>query len=611
MFTTLRQTLDSPTLLRDVTSLLSPWRAGFWLTVLNLVLGCLLGSMVVAAALVRDRTISMMSSELGLGQYLASMLLLGLGGICTLLVPIRAAGLFDGPRLGRYFDQLVLTGVSPIRYFAGKVLAMNMFFAFIVAASLPYAIFSVSLGGTRPSYMLCGTLALWLYANLLTFTTLAGTVHCNDAAAAVITILLFAGAFCVGLAPLPPISGILTPSHYLISPLWNLPLAVRGVRWGINSTPITIGSVSFAVSSFGVFAAGGLTACAVAAAVLVLGPVHCLVQVNSTFGEVVMPGDGKRPSVLRRRRRLRRRSEVAFFYENQSPWILRYEALIRYLGGPGLLLSAAAIAFGVLHGFSGKYRPDDFYVANLITFASCVFVACVFFSSDRCTAYTHLRLRSHSASVARLDTLGFIVFTALLCAMAWGIPAWRCSVEGLTWFRRGTTSLGKLAEAQRIHRAGGLILLMLVQCYALGRWLGTRRWDRGGAVTLSALLMGAFWAAPVAVANGLMILSGRPGHMTPTARRLAMLSPILYLEDLMDGKSRAAGMLATAHVSMLHITPALHILVALMLMVAATMSYTRLRQGTVLGSALEELGAAAADAPAEKPSAPPPPEAAA
>ena len=38
----------------------------------------------------------------------------------TLVVPFRASGLLEGPRWRGYLDQLVTTGLSPLRYYAGE-----------------------------------------------------------------------------------------------------------------------------------------------------------------------------------------------------------------------------------------------------------------------------------------------------------------------------------------------------------------------------------------------------------------------------------------------------------------------------------------------------------
>ena len=147
---------DSPALPRDLASLLSSWRVGTWFCVLNLFLGPLLGLMVYLSAFEGEAEFVEISQNLGLGQYLACMLFLGLGGVCTILIPLRASGTFDGPRWGRYFDQIVLSGISPARYFAGKILAQNIFLLLILLAALPYAVFCLSLGGTRLSYVLLG-----------------------------------------------------------------------------------------------------------------------------------------------------------------------------------------------------------------------------------------------------------------------------------------------------------------------------------------------------------------------------------------------------------------------------------------------------------------------
>ena len=165
---------DSPTFLRDRATLLGPFRLGTWFLVINATLLGLgsLSIFVFAAVLAGDRGASVTIDRLGFGQYVACMLMLGLGAICTLLVPLRAAGILTGPRFGKYFDQIVLSGISPVRFLSGKILAQNLFLILLLAASLPYFSFSMSLGGTKFSFLLYSVLALILA--LLGFLAISG-----------------------------------------------------------------------------------------------------------------------------------------------------------------------------------------------------------------------------------------------------------------------------------------------------------------------------------------------------------------------------------------------------------------------------------------------------
>ncbi len=583
---------DSPTLLRDLSSLVSPWRVGAWFTVLNAALGTLLGGAVFLWAVEGDRTLTQLSAALGLGQSLACLLLLGLGAICTVLVPIRAAGLFEGPRWGRYFDQVVLSGISPLRYFAGKVLAMNVFFAVIVVASLPYAIFSLSLGGVQIGFVVLGVASLWLYANLLTFSTLAIAVFAHDVASAAGVIAVFAVLFGVGLAPLPPICGLLAPSHYLTDPIWDLPFFAGQVRWGISATVFTVRGVSITLGSLPVFVAGALSGCALAAGALALGPPCCLVKVNSTFGEIVMPGDSKRPSILRRRQRLRRRSELSFFYENRSAWMERWEGLFRYGSALFLLFLLAGIPLGILHYVSASYRPPELHLSNLITLTSCLLMGGVVFSSDRCTMYTQMHIGRRSFSAARLDTIGFVIFLVIVGLAVWGVPELRTALSGTSWLRRGGVEALWL-RGERLHRLTPLVLLLMVQQYVLLRTLAMRRWERGGALVASCFLAIVFWAGPVALGNLVRMLGPRAAGLMPLMVRLAVFSPVSTIHEVVAPDSYTGWVVGRGR-SALVIAPAAHAVVTICLALLAWRYYVRSRPEVALESKIREEGDAAA-----------------
>ncbi|MEZ5330164.1 MAG: hypothetical protein R3F19_34390 [Verrucomicrobiales bacterium] len=93
--------------------------------------------------------------SVGLSDVLHLDHTLSLSAFITIFVPIRV-GPIMGPRVGRYFDQIVLSGISPLRYFSGKVLSQNVFLAVIAMAAMPYLVLCVSLGGISAKYALLG-----------------------------------------------------------------------------------------------------------------------------------------------------------------------------------------------------------------------------------------------------------------------------------------------------------------------------------------------------------------------------------------------------------------------------------------------------------------------
>jgi len=131
--------------------------------------------------------------------------------------------------------------------------------------------------------------------------------------------------------------------------------------------------------------------------------VHCLVKPNSTFGEMVLPGDAQRPSMLRHRFRLRRRSEIAFFYENRSAWLKRWDALLRYGGMSAGMILLALLAFAILHLSAAAFSPRDFQETNLALFAVTLLVAAAVFCADRSTERTPLRAGPLQYEAGTLD----------------------------------------------------------------------------------------------------------------------------------------------------------------------------------------------------------------
>ena len=59
--------------------------------------------------------------------------------LLVFLLPLRATGWFEGPRFGRGLDQLLVTGVSPLRLHLGNWGLGLVFSATVLLVSLPFA----------------------------------------------------------------------------------------------------------------------------------------------------------------------------------------------------------------------------------------------------------------------------------------------------------------------------------------------------------------------------------------------------------------------------------------------------------------------------------------
>src|ERR1700744_151942 len=120
--------LDSPTYGRDRANLIS----GFSIGVAGLLLNGAVLLLVVPLLFAPEGGFRNVTDNMEFGQLLAMILLGGATAFATLLIPLRLVTVFWEPRAGRYFDQIVLSGISPLRFVIGKAASQNLFLALIL-----------------------------------------------------------------------------------------------------------------------------------------------------------------------------------------------------------------------------------------------------------------------------------------------------------------------------------------------------------------------------------------------------------------------------------------------------------------------------------------------
>ena len=161
--------LDSPTYGRDRATLISGASIGVASLLLNGAVLLLVVPLLLASA---DGGFRHITDDLEFGQLLAMILLAGATAFATLLIPLRLATVFWEPRTGKYFDQIVLSGISPLRFVFGKVASQNLFLGLILFLLLPYLVFSLTLGGVDLGFFVAGLFLVWLYCMELALVTL-------------------------------------------------------------------------------------------------------------------------------------------------------------------------------------------------------------------------------------------------------------------------------------------------------------------------------------------------------------------------------------------------------------------------------------------------------
>ncbi|MBN2711926.1 MAG: hypothetical protein JXR97_05740 [Planctomycetes bacterium] len=536
---------DSPSVAQDLGTMWSPIRLGFWFILVNLVLGFSLGLTIYLSIIAADGDVMSYSQNLGLGQLCASVFLIGIGNILTILMPIRASGLLEGPRWGRYFDQIVLSGISPLRYFFGKIAAQNIFFLFIIIASLPWAIFSLSLGGTEVSFVIGGMFLLWIYANLITIFTLALGVFLHEIVAVIVVILLFANAYgFLGGMPWPTyISSILTPSHYLLEPVYTHMLnAGNGPPWGdITHFELVLGPFNIQIGSFTFFLFYSAIIGAIALVALLLGPVNCIVKENSTFGAIVLDGDMKKKSLFTKRFNLRRRSEISFFYENRTAFLTRWEGLFRHFGVLLTFTIIVVVACAFLNYYSQQFRQGEYYLASVWIYGIVMFAASLFFCNDRSIELTPQRIGNRSYTSGRLDWFCYTIFCFICILLGCGIPVIRDYLSGSAWYKNGPTRSWDFEMANELRRSVPFIILSFAQFYTMLRYFGTRYWLRAQAIGVSTLLLVALWLAPYGIAVAMMNSFDGIPYVIEIMSWVACLSPIPFMLWFFDSSLSMEG----------------------------------------------------------------------
>ena len=129
---------DSPSYGQDRANLISGFTIGVTGLLLN---GAVLMLLLPLMIDPNDSDFRELTGNIEFGQLLAIMLLGGATAFATLLSPLRLVSVFWGPRTGRYFDQIVLTGITPFRFVIGKATSQNLFLALVLFLLLPWMVY--------------------------------------------------------------------------------------------------------------------------------------------------------------------------------------------------------------------------------------------------------------------------------------------------------------------------------------------------------------------------------------------------------------------------------------------------------------------------------------
>ncbi len=542
--------LDSPTFGRDRARLISGFTIGTSAIALN---AAILMMLVPLLQSPDNPTYQRLTDHVGFSQLLALILLGGASIFATLLVPLRLTTVFFETRIGRYFDQIVLSGISPIRFLIGKVASQNLFIALFLFLLIPYLVFCITLGGVDFKFFLAGLFLIWLYCMALSFAMLWVSLYLNEFLAAGVVIAIAVTLSICGCIPMRFQPFVLTPFPVLIHPvLTSIPQFIDIVdrRYVPKFVACAIG--------MSVFIGVSLTA-------IYLGPLYGIIRENSTFGEVVRAGDSKRKRWFRFRPHIQRSSEIAFFYVNRGRWLTRHEGFIRWGAGFCGLLLMVVIAHAATMLYVQKFLSNwisnpglmylysySFHSLILSIHGIGLLLAMILFSHAKNTTYLKIPfLFGRKIEVSKLDTTSFLLFWLFSTSASIAVPLifehYAAAPAGLTLFPERQQSnpselpvdfFQGLLEATIVISIVGLVL------YAFHRALCQAMWMKSMSITLVLVLYGALvWMTPVLI--GAFLLEGmlelrQIQFLTNLAPLVAAVSPMVTVTLAFEGRMGGA-----------------------------------------------------------------------
>jgi len=414
---------NSPTFGRDRANLISGFTVGTTALVLNTAILIMVLPLMMYP---NDRDFRTLTQNIEFGQLLGLILMGGATVFATMLIPMRLGTVFMGPRIGRYFDQIVLSGITPLRFLIGKVTSQNLFLALALFLLLPWFVLVLALGGLEGPVFLGNLILVWLYCMMLAMVMLWLSLHMNEILA-MLMLMIVAAILCgLGCAPFPVQPFVVTP----------FPALMHSVYTAVGATDIDNTQTYF--SAFASCAVGMSVITCFAFAGIYLGPLYGIVRDNSTFGEVVKPGDSKRKRRFRFRLHIQRPSEIAFFYENRGNTFRRHEGLVRWGTTMMCLLLPVVLAWTLfvssqvsmvptVIGMNGdsweQWWAAEFHVFCHVFHGFAMVIAVFLFSHARNTTYLQLPvLFGWKAKVSHLDWIGFVLILFLSTTASIGVP---------------------------------------------------------------------------------------------------------------------------------------------------------------------------------------------
>lgn len=486
-----RYAWDNPSAEQDARSILSAPKVGLWLGLVVLLIVVNTASMLLIAP-AEEREFRELLEIVGTGGILIDTTFLTVAGVLALIVPFRASGLLEGPRWRGYLDQLITTGLSPLRYFAGKFAASQPFFLAILLASVPFVTLFGLLGGADWSRVFFGYLLLYLYANLLLAVACALGSLMHEILAVLLTLTLASLGSAAAFMPFPAVFATFSPARYFLLPsIETISGSEAALLRELYSVVNLFGfEIPWLVWTLGVWALL-MVLCALTCA---LGPLHAFVPGLNNFGSLVLPGDAKRFRLRKFRPFVTRRTELAFLFDNRpvalNRWVLPLRAfqILTLLG----LFSVQLFASNFAHPFLKDIGHEAVIAGEIALLCILCVLALLFLTSGRAQALTRFQLGGLSIPQVGFDTAIIVFFLAGLTALH--LLGWAYAWDDISQPRSFWRSMGDPRDLFRLGSIGLAALIpMTLSTFLLMKLLSARFLGKGW-VFLAAFIFLLFFA---------------------------------------------------------------------------------------------------------------------
>ncbi len=455
-----------------------------------------------------------------------------------LFLPIKVCGFIEGPRASRSFDQIVVTGASPLLFFLGACLSGNLYQLVLYLITLPFAVSINLFLEVDFITILSGYFHLFLYGNVIMALTCAMSIPFREWVAVPMTIIglflwnilsviidrdwvIFWRPHIAEFVPIRLLSRIGDPFE---SEFGNY---YQRLQPYLNDDPVFF-SWAIPLSIYPYLAWG--TIILVSLLIIVLGPKLDFGPGLNVFGAVTFKGDRRKRSFRKARWGLVRKVEVAFFYENCVGWVKRWADMLRATIEvlPVLFVwggTTGCIYAGTYVAQSTQFFRDDSLLGSMIV-CGLILLVWIFFQCDPASrVYRTERWGPWKPSRETVLWLQFLILLASYFLIHVSIIEVIMNTKG--W---GGISLN--------YKRHGLIFLSAMSIFGLNLFALSRifsRWTQSAAFPRSnIIIMGvlAFMCSGVGLA-----LEGFP-RLKDIGVILAGSSPILVVEDLsIDGWS--------------------------------------------------------------------------